>query len=68
MLTYAQRQLSLQLERVATEMLRQDSLYPVPQQKKQHKVSSKLFAITGPKIVPHCGCNVQPWEDCIHTT
>ncbi|WP_367187341.1 DUF5710 domain-containing protein [Rhodoferax sp.] len=18
--------------------------------------------------VPHCGCNVLPWEDCIHTT
>jgi hypothetical protein len=17
--------------------------------------------------VPHCGCNVQPWEDCVHT-
>ena len=18
-------------------------------------------------VVPHCGCNVQPWEDCEHT-
>lgn len=18
--------------------------------------------------VPHCGCNVLPWEDCVHTT
>jgi hypothetical protein len=24
---------------------------------------------TGPAIeVPHCGCDVLPWEDCIHTT
>lgn len=24
--------------------------------------------ITGPSVVvPHCGCNVQPWEDCEHT-
>jgi hypothetical protein len=24
--------------------------------------------ITGPAVmVPHCGCNVQPWEDCEHT-
>ena len=24
--------------------------------------------ITGPVVVvPHCGCNVQPWEDCEHT-
>ena len=24
--------------------------------------------ITGPAIVvPHCGCNVLPWEDCEHT-
>ncbi|TSA09909.1 MAG: hypothetical protein D4R79_12645 [Comamonadaceae bacterium] len=24
--------------------------------------------ITGPGVVvPHCGCNVQPWEDCEHT-
>ena len=25
--------------------------------------------MTGPAVVvPHCGCNVQPWEDCEHTT
>ena len=24
--------------------------------------------VTGPTVVvPHCGCNVQPWEDCEHT-
>ena len=24
--------------------------------------------VTGPAVfVPHCGCNVQPWEDCEHT-
>jgi hypothetical protein len=24
--------------------------------------------ITGPAVeVPHCGCNVQPWEDCEHS-
>ena len=22
---------------------------------------------TGPTEVPHCGCDVQPWEDCMHT-
>lgn len=23
---------------------------------------------TGPAIaVPHCGCNVLPWEDCVHS-
>jgi len=23
---------------------------------------------TGPSIdITHCGCNVQPWEDCVHT-
>ena len=22
---------------------------------------------TGPAEVPHCGCNVLPWEDCVHT-
>jgi Domain of unknown function (DUF5710) len=25
-------------------------------------------AITGPSLdVPHCGCEVLPWEDCVHT-
>ena len=24
--------------------------------------------ISGPSIeVPHCGCDVLPWEDCVHT-
>ena len=24
--------------------------------------------LTGPTVVvPHCGCDVQPWEDCEHT-
>lgn len=24
--------------------------------------------VTGPAVVvPHCGCKVQPWEDCEHT-
>jgi hypothetical protein len=24
--------------------------------------------VTGPAVVaPHCGCNVQPWDDCEHT-
>ncbi|MCK9215307.1 MAG: DUF5710 domain-containing protein [Rhodoferax sp.] len=22
---------------------------------------------TGPTEVPHCGCDVLPWEDCVHT-
>ena len=22
---------------------------------------------TGPAEVPHCGCDVLPWEDCVHT-
>jgi hypothetical protein len=22
---------------------------------------------TGPKEVPHCGCDVLPWEPCVHT-
>lgn len=25
--------------------------------------------VTGPAVLaPHCGCNVQPWEDCEHTS
>ena len=23
---------------------------------------------TGPKEVPHCGCDVLPWDPCVHTT
>ncbi len=22
---------------------------------------------TGPAEVPHCGCDVLPWDDCVHT-
>jgi hypothetical protein len=22
---------------------------------------------TGPADVPHCGCDVLPWDDCVHT-
>ena len=22
---------------------------------------------TGPKEAPHCGCDVLPWEPCVHT-
>ncbi len=22
---------------------------------------------TGPTEVPHCGCDVLPWDDCLHT-
>ncbi|MDB5958339.1 DUF5710 domain-containing protein [Ramlibacter sp.] len=22
---------------------------------------------TGPKEVPHCGCDALPWESCVHT-
>jgi hypothetical protein len=22
---------------------------------------------TGPAEVPHCGCDVRPWDDCVHT-
>ena len=22
---------------------------------------------TGPSKVPHCGCDVLPWDDCVHT-
>ncbi len=36
---------------------------PKPQPQKSHGVSTK------PTIeVPHCGCNVLPWEDCEHTS
>ncbi|WP_114973095.1 DUF5710 domain-containing protein [Rhodoferax ferrireducens] len=30
----------------------------------------QLKGLATPKLaneVPHCGCNVQPWEDCKHT-
>ena len=29
---------------------------------------SRAYGITGPAEVPHCGCNVLPWDDCEHTT
>lgn len=29
--------------------------------------STQQFATTGPKAVSSCGCDVLPWEDCIHT-
>ena len=35
------------------------------------KIPTVLTAgvVTGPAVVvPHCGCNVQPWEDCEHTS
>ncbi len=28
---------------------------------------SKRWAVTGPKVVSNCGCNVLPWDDCEHT-
>ena len=32
-------------------------------------IVSTAGVVTGPAVVvPHCGCNVQPWEDCEHTT
>ena len=31
-------------------------------------IDQTVGVITGPAVVvPHCGCNVQPWEDCEHT-
>ena len=31
-------------------------------------IDHTVGVITGPAVVvPHCGCNVQPWEDCEHT-
>ena len=31
-------------------------------------VGQTVGAVTGPAVVaPHCGCDVQPWEDCEHT-
>jgi len=40
------------------------------QGKKPGKVSAKKArrVFTGPvDVEPHCGCNVNPWEDCAHT-
>ena len=32
------------------------------------QIEQAAGVITGPAVVvPHCGCNVQPWEDCEHT-
>ena len=32
------------------------------------QIEQAVGVITGPVVVvPHCGCNVQPWEDCEHT-
>ena len=31
-------------------------------------IDQTVGVITGPTVVlPHCGCNVLPWEDCEHT-
>jgi hypothetical protein len=31
-------------------------------------IEQTVGVITGPAVVvPHCRCNVQPWEDCEHT-
>jgi len=31
-------------------------------------IDQTVGAITGPTVVvPHCGCNVLPWEDCGHS-
>ena len=31
-------------------------------------IVKKVGVVTGQAVVaPHCGCNVQPWEDCQHT-
>lgn len=41
----------------------QQSARPKTPLKKANDVLSTKPAIE----VPHCGCNVRPWEDCIHT-
>lgn len=41
-----------------------------PQSAKTGKtpIEQTVGVITGPAVVvPHCGCNVLPWEDCDHT-
>ena len=44
------------------------TLRPPPSASKVAAEESKGF-ITGPSIeVPHCGCDVLPWEDCMHTS
>ena len=43
------------------------AMRPAPRAPKVAAEASK-GVITGPSIeVPHCGCDVLPWEDCVHT-
>jgi hypothetical protein len=34
---------------------------------KPHKKQRHKYGITKSVPVPHCGCNVLPWEHCVHT-
>ena len=33
----------------------------------QNKPASRAYGVTGPAVVPHCGCEVLPWNKCMHT-
>lgn len=33
----------------------------------KNQVNEYQGLTTGPAEVPHCGCGVLPWDDCVHT-
>lgn len=41
----------------------------VHQKQRQHspKLQRKSYGTTGPLLALHCGCDVLPWDNCIHT-
>lgn len=40
---------------------------PPKQLSARHIAMQKVVVRTGPERVGSCGCDVEPWEDCIHT-
>lgn len=44
-----------------------DGANPPPKAASKNQINEFKGLTTGPTKVPHCGCDVLPWEDCVHT-
>jgi hypothetical protein len=44
-----------------------DTANPLTKAASKNQINEFKGLTTGPTEVPHCGCNVPPWEDCVHT-
>ena len=48
---------------VGTALMGTDADSPPPQSRTQQTLTPTKSI----NIVPHCGCDVRPWDDCVHT-